>query len=290
MIARIARPLVFAAVVLSLALSGWTARAQDAEVLLADTMPPGVAFETLAVVDATSFRFHLDGLRLDRIRIRCGQVTGKIFGMEQITYVEYGVVEVRDWDTGETIETLSAGEVFGPTTSEGSYYLASPENRQSSVFRFSAHASGAIGNELPDATYRRCGSGATREVDAEAASVETIFASDEVGNTNPGGVYTLYVGLLTVKPGASVSRTAPSVDADSGQYTAIGAGLILPIVGGFGTGFAGQAGSAGPEVFPGEAAWMTPGTVLALENHGLISTTALVFGALPVDATVLTTR
>jgi len=253
-------------------------------------MPPGVNFETLAVVDATTFRFHLDGLRLDRIRIRCGQVTGKIFGMEQITYVEYGVVEVRDWDTGETIETLSAGEVFGPTTSEGSYYLASPENRQSSVFRFSAHASGAIGNELPDATYRRCGSGATREVDAEAASVETIFASDEVGNTNPGGVYRLYVGLLTVEPGASVSRTAPSVDADSDQYTAIGAGLILPVVGGFGTGFAGQAGSAGPEVFPGEAAWMTPGTVLALENHGLISTTALVFGALPNDATVLTTR
>jgi hypothetical protein len=118
-----------------------TARAQTAEsgeVPLAWDVLDGVVFETLATGTGTTFRFHTNALYLHRIAVDCGEVTGRIFGMEQITWVEYGQVEVRDWDTGEVVATLSAGDAFGPTKSEVSFFLASPKGRTASVFHFSA--------------------------------------------------------------------------------------------------------------------------------------------------------
>ena len=263
---------------IGLSISG-AARAQSDEVPLAWSVPEGVTFETLASGEGRTFRFHIDAMHLHRIAVGCGQVTGEIFGMEQILWVEYGQVDVRDWDSGEVIATLSAGDAFGPTEDETSFFLASPKGRNASVYHFSAGGAGEIGDELPDLTYETtdCGSGATNPMPAEPATVTTLFASDRVGDTMPVGEATFYVGLLTVEPGAALGRNERTTDEPA--YTAWGSGLIVPLIGGFGGGQAGLAGAAGPEVGPDQVGWMYREGPIALENLGPIPTTALLFGA-----------
>src|SRR5215207_10126586 len=148
---------------------------------------------------------------LHRIAVACGEVTGKIFGMEQIAWVEYGQVDVRDWESGDVIATLSAGDAFGPTKDETWFFLAG--------------GAGQLGEELPALTDEAtgCASGAASQVPAELAEVTTLFADDRVAASMPAGDATLYVGLLTVAPGAAIGRPYASGD-DAVPHTAHGSG------------------------------------------------------------------
>jgi hypothetical protein len=62
------------------------------------------------------------------------------------------------------------------------------------------------------------------------------------------------------------------------------------VSGGFGNGAAGQAGSAGPELGPGESGWMFADGEVALENFGTTPAVAFVFGAIPTDSPILTVK
>ena len=203
------------------------ARAQSDVIILTSNVPDGVAFETLATGQGLTFRFHTDAMYLHRIAVDCGEATGKIFGMEQITYVEYGQVDVREWDSGDLIETLSTGDSFGPTSDETFFFLASPNGSSASVYHFSAGGAGTIGDELPEMIYETppCGSGVTNPTPVEPAEVTTLFASDQVVDSMPAHDATLYVGLLTVEPGAAVGPKAPGDDV---IYTTGGSGATLP--------------------------------------------------------------
>jgi len=286
-------------VVLSIGMSTvGSARAQTAEIELAadHQMPEGVAFETLATGQGQKFRSHTDAMYLHRIAVDCGEATGKIFGMEQITYVEYGQVDLRDWDSGEVIKTLSAGDSFGPTADESSFFLASATGHNASVYHFSAGGalgSGAIGEELPEMTFETtdCSSGAANTKPAEPAEVTTLFTSDQVVDSMPTGDATLYVGLLTVEPGASIGTPYASEDKRV-PYTASGSGVILPLVGGFGDGRVPEPGvvATGPEVAPGTAVAMHPVGLVALGNFGTIPTTALVFGVVTAGDPIFVER
>jgi hypothetical protein len=294
MIPHIVRAAVFGAIVLSMVLQFGAAGAQENNVLLADEMPAGVSFQTLAVGHGAMFRWLGTTMRLDRIQVACGEVTGELFGFEQLVYVEYGAVEVRDWESGETIATLAAGESFGPAEGDRSFFLASPKGKQGSVLRLTVDA--AVYDpegELPKVTYKTtdCGSGAISEIDATSATIETLFNRDDVQfRTEPPLDEIIYIGMLTVEPGASIGR--PYAGGGGGtQFSSVSAGAVVTLAGGFGNGSAGMAGIVtGPEVYAGEAVRMNAGGVVALENFGTTPTIALIFGTLPTESPIFTTN
>lgn len=268
-------------VCLAVSLPGVAAQSQQSVVYLSYNMPEGVNFQVLAEHQSQTFRFHTDAMRLDRITLDCGQVTGKLFGMEQLTYVEYGSVDVHSWDTGNLIVTLSAGDSFGPMSDESSFFLTTTPGHRAQMYHFSHGGAGLLDGALPDFTYEstNCDSGAMQELQSEPASVETMYSSDQTPSTSFGNEYMVYVGVLTVEPGSAIGWLEKSgVPA----YVSQGTGIVLPLVGGFGKGEVGKAGIVEPEVRPEQVLVIGPQQQVALENHGSMVTVALVFGVVEI--------
>ena len=265
----------------SLYLPGVAAHDQQPGVYLSWNVPEGVDFQVLAEHESQTFRFHTDAMRLDRITLDCGQVTRTLFGMEQLTYVEYGSVDVHNWDTGALIATLSAGESLGPMSDESSFFLTTTPGQRAQVYHFSHGGAGLLDGAIPDFTYAstNCGAGAMQDLQSEPASVETIYSSDETPETSFGSEYMVYAGVLTVEPGSAIGWLEKSgVPA----YVSQGTGIVLPLVGGFGQGEVGKAGIVQPEVQPNEVFVIGPQQQISLENHGSMVTVALIFGVVEV--------
>ncbi len=258
------------------------ASGQGAGPALADPMPDGVSFQVLATADAPASPAHTDGMRLHRIFVGCGQATGEMQGPEQLTWVEYGQVNVHDWASGSLIATLSAGQAFGPA--DGSFYLASPAGRSADIWHFSASGAGSIGTSLPPISFETtdCGSGVTQPMETQPATVTTVF---EGSATAPAGGSTLYAGVVLMNPGASLGQPYASGEGLT-RYVSNGIGIVLPVMGGFGDGSVGMAGIGVPEIAPGQAAALLAGDPVTLENFGVAPTLALIFGALPPGATI----
>lgn len=257
----------------------------DPDLLLSQNVPEGVAFQVLAEHQSQVFRFHTDVMRLDRITLDCGQATGRVFGMEQLTYVEYGSVDVHDWNTGERISTLSAGESFGPMNEESSFFLASSPGHSASVYRFSHGGAGAIDDAQPAVSFEttRCDSGVQQEMPVAQATIETLFVSECTSGTSFSNDFVVYAGLLTIEPGSALgwfdSNRSPA-------YVSNGSGVMLPLLGGFGSGAVGMGGVVDSGVGPREVVSFGSRQQVSLENHGSVPTIALIFGVLEVGKPV----
>ncbi len=273
---RVAR-MVVALLLIALMVAPPGASGQGAGPALADPLPDGVSFQILALADAPASPTHTDGMRLHRIVVGCGQATGEIPGSEQLTWVEYGQVDVYDWASGTRIATLSAGQAFGPT--EGSFYLASPVGHSAGIWHFSASGGGTIGAMLPPISFETtdCGSGVTQPMETQPATVTTVFEGSAAA---PAGGSTLYAGVVLMSPGSSIGQPYASGEGLT-RYVSNGIGVVLPVMGGFGDGSVGMAGIGVPEIAPGQAAALLAGDPVTLQNFGGAPTLALIFGAVP---------
>ncbi len=268
-----------------LLLSSTAASAQADGLVLAQTMPEGVTFEVLAqelgpvkVVDGALFR-------VERLTVVCKGATGGIPATQQMLYVEYGRVDVRDLASGEVLVTLDAGESMGSAGVSGDIYLTGAPGHRASVYRVS-YGGSAVGAEgFPESTYETtdCASGAGGEVQREPAMVETVFEGVLEAFANEGQQMVFHAGVMTVEPGSALGR---AYDMDGPAYISGGVGLVTPVVGGFGEGMVGMGGLFDPELAPGEVLSFGAQTQVALENFGPTSTVALVFGMVREDAPI----
>lgn len=275
MSAKIVRFAVVLVVIAGLAGSGAGARAAGGFVF-ADRLPDGVSFQTLAAVDASIFRFHVAGTILEHDAFDCSQATGKLFAKEQVIFDEWGDIEVHDWATGETIASLRAGDAFGPTLDERSVYLTALPGRLASVLRFGVTAASVGDSAPPTATPAGTGCGAAYR----PAQATPLFNEQgaKARDFALGSSYTIYLGLLTVAPGAGFVAKSAS-QAGTGAIST-GNAIFAPLAGGLGeatsggVGYGSAAGGANAALFPG----MTLG---GLVNHGDWPVTILVAGTAP---------
>jgi hypothetical protein len=291
-IERIVRVFGGMALVAGLA-AGLTVRGATASpataVTLSERPIDGVTLETLAAIDEQEFRFHVDGIELSRIALACGQMSGAVTGAEQLYFVEWGRVEVRDWATDAVVAELTAGGAYGGD--ERPVYLIATAGTWASVLRF--RIGGVLGGADPEPRYKdvtldatECASGAGGTLPAKPGT-ETILARypDAAKPTVPADAFTVFVGLLTVQPGAAIGRVAGGA-----SYTANGPLVVIPLVGGFGDGqeLPGiTVSNFGPETVAIVAS--ASGKPIALEDAGAFPVTALVVGAVPVGAPVVST-
>lgn len=276
MSAKIMRIALLLALVAGLAGFGGNARASGA-FTFADQLPDGVSFQTLAAANASKFRFHVAGTILERDAFDCSQATGKLFGKEQLIFDEWGDVEVHDWTSGERLATLHAGDAFGPTDEEQSVYLTALPGRRASVLRFGVTAA-SLGEPgvTPSATPSGDGCGASYR----PAQATPLFNEQgaKAHDFALGASYTIYLGLLTIAPGAGFAAKSASQSGNDAVST--GAAVFAPLAGGLGeatsggTGFGAVPGGANMALFHG----MTLGGLI---NHGGWPLTILVAGTAP---------
>lgn len=262
---RIVRAAAMAVLLLSGLIRGAGAAPTDMPEL-AKTPISGVALDGLAAIRMQKFRHHLDGLELSRIEFACGETTGLESGADQLFFVEWGRVEVRDWETDEVIAELTAGDAYGGD--EHQVYLFANNGKDGSVLQF--RAGGVVGSSDPESQYKDvtytstdCASGSSTEKSARPAN-ETVLVRypDAEKPTVPANDYTMFVGLLILQPGAALG----SLDRTP-EYVSNGPLVVLPLLGGFGDGeelpgiAVGDFGPARPAVIAHGS-----GSAIALEN------------------------
>jgi hypothetical protein len=290
MSAKIVRFALTAALLLGLAGFGADVQAKSAAFVFADALPAGVSFHALAAATASEHRFHAPGTVLERYALDCSQATGKLFTKEQLLFVEWGAVDVRDWTTGKTVATLRAGDAFAPTQEERYVYLTGLQGRMASVLRFgTAAASASDSSVLPDATYETagCHSGAGSRAPLRAAEAAVLFSDlgAKAQDFALGPTYAMYLGVLTVDPGAGFSPKDAS-HPNAAVATSTGMAVFAPLVGGLGD--AGSGGVGFGEVPGGPHAALFPGMTLGgLVNEGGWPVTILVAGTAPVGQPAL---
>lgn len=268
-----------------LMLSPTTMFAQADSLELTQTMPSGVTFEVLAE-ESGPVEIDADVLfRVERLTVGCEEATDEISGTQQMVYVDYGRVDVRDWRSGDVVATLGAGESLGPADMDEAFYLTGAQGHRASVYRVSYGEAAVGAGGYPDSTYETtdCSSGVDREMEREPATVEIVFEGALEAFANEGQEMVFHAGVMTVEPGEALGRVH---DTESPAYVSNGVGVVMPVVGGFGEGTVGMGGLFDPELAPGETLSFGAQTQVALENFGSTSTVALVFGMVREDSPI----
>jgi hypothetical protein len=255
-------------------------------VTLAGQPPSGVAFDLLASVSAAPAPDHVEGLALSRLTFACGQESAKTSGTEQLFFVEWGRVEVRDWTTDEVVAELTAGDAYGGDPRP--VYLLTNQGKQASVLDFQASGLDPAQAKAPvfkDASRKTtdCESGAERMVAVTPATTTNLVVQPSLKTSAaPAADRTLFVGVLTVQPGAEVG------DNEHPNLKSTGPLIVVPLLGSFGDGQ--RLMGLGPGPFgPGEPAVLAGGAdqYVVLENAGSFPVTALLVGAIPAGEPVV---